>query len=182
MDLSPHWKINISSAAQEIKSVLRNEDVHYSLHNSPLIVLVLSQINPVQELTFYFRKVVLNIILPYKPSSSNLSTKFMLSILSPIRAKCHCPFDVCGSVYHSKIHTEISNKMQECVKIYYSIFTWSSTCFGRHTAHHQEPKIALAASGFCIRRRLSDVWLQDAVSVLQPHVQQPSTYTKSRGC
>ena len=31
---------------------------------------------------------------------------------------------------------------------YYSIFTWSSTCFGRHTAHHQEPKTVLAASGF----------------------------------
>jgi len=30
----------------------------------------------------------------------------------------------------------------------YSIFIWSSTCFRRHTAHHQEPKIALAASGF----------------------------------
>jgi len=31
---------------------------------------------------------------------------------------------------------------------YYSIFMWSSTCFGRHTAHHQKPKTALAASGF----------------------------------
>jgi len=72
-------------------------------------------------------------------------------------------------------HTEKSNKIQQFVKIYYSIFTGSLTCFGRHTAHHQEPKIALATSGFCIRRRLLDVWLQDAVSVLQPHVQQPST-------
>jgi hypothetical protein len=27
-------------------------------------------------------------------------------------------------------------------------FIWSSTCFGRHTAHHQEPKTVLAASGF----------------------------------
>jgi len=27
---------------------------------------------------------------------------------------------------------------------YYSIFIWSSTYFGRHTAHHQEPKTALA--------------------------------------
>jgi len=26
------------------------------------------------------------------------------------------------------------------------MFIWSSTCFGRHTAHHQEPKTALAAS------------------------------------
>jgi hypothetical protein len=33
-------------------------------------------------------------------------------------------------------------------KFYYYIFIWSSTCFGRHTAHHQETKTALAASGF----------------------------------
>jgi len=38
--------------------------------------------------------------------------------------------------------------MQLYIKIYYSIFIWSSTCFGRHIAHHQEPKTALAASGF----------------------------------
>jgi hypothetical protein len=28
------------------------------------------------------------------------------------------------------------------------MFIWSSTCFGRHTGHHQELKTALAASGF----------------------------------
>jgi len=33
-------------------------------------------------------------------------------------------------------------------KFYYSIFIWSSTCFGRHTAHNQKPKTALAASYF----------------------------------
>jgi len=33
-------------------------------------------------------------------------------------------------------------------KFYYSIFIWSLTCFGRHTAYHQEPKTALEASGF----------------------------------
>jgi len=32
-------------------------------------------------------------------------------------------------------------------KFYYSIFIWTSTCFGRHTTHHQEPRTALAASG-----------------------------------
>ena len=53
-----------------------------------------------------------------------------------------------GSVHHRIIHTEIANKMQQCIKIYYSMFTGSSTCFGRHTAHHQELKTALAASGF----------------------------------
>jgi len=33
-------------------------------------------------------------------------------------------------------------------KFYYPIFICSSSCFGRHTAHHQEPKTALAASRF----------------------------------
>jgi hypothetical protein len=49
--------------------------------------------------------------------------------------------DVHGSMHHSTIHKEKSNKMQQCIKFYYSIFIWSSTCFGRHTAHHQEPKL-----------------------------------------
>jgi len=33
-------------------------------------------------------------------------------------------------------------------KFYYSIFIRSATCFGRHTTNYQEPKTALAASGF----------------------------------
>jgi hypothetical protein len=42
-------------------------------------------------------------------------------------------------------------KIQQDATVYqnfYFIFIWSSTCFGRHTAHHQEPKTALAASCF----------------------------------
>ena len=33
-------------------------------------------------------------------------------------------------------------------KFYYSMCIWSSTCLGRHIAYHQEPKTALATSGF----------------------------------
>ena len=51
-------------------------------------------------------------------------------------------------IYQNFLYSyEKSNKMQQCIKIYF-IFIWSSTCFGRHTAHHQEPKTALEASGF----------------------------------
>ena len=65
------------------------------------------------------------------------------------------------------------------VKYIISHHIWNSTCLGRHTAHHQEPKTALAARlWFCTRGRLLDVYLLDAVSVQQPHVQQPSTYAK----
>jgi hypothetical protein len=63
------------------------------------------------------------------------------------------------------VRTEIANKMQQCINIYYSMFIWSSTCFGWHTAHHQELKIAPAASGFAYVMLL-DVGLLDAVSVV----------------
>jgi hypothetical protein len=65
-------------------------------------------------------------------------------------------------------------------KVYYSTFIWSSTCFGRHTAHQQEPKTALAASGFsyvkgcwtCRWRTLSGTVCHHL------HVQRPFTYEK----
>ena len=49
---------------------------------------------------------------------------------------------------------------------------------GRHTTHHKELKTALAASGFAYVEGCLDVWLLEAVSVQQPHIQQPSTYAK----
>ena len=77
----------------------------------------------------------------YKPEDLDLNLYFF------VNCESH-ELDVRGSVHHSTIHTKKSNKMQQFIKIYYSIFIWSSTCFGRYTAHHQEPKTALAASGF----------------------------------
>jgi len=56
-------------------------------------------------------------------------------------------FDVRGSVHHSIIHIKNPTRCSSVSKFYF-IFVWSSTCFGQHTAHHQEPKTALAASGF----------------------------------
>jgi hypothetical protein len=86
-----------------------------------------------------------------------------------------------------RIHIEKSNKMQECIKIYYSIFIWSSTCFGQHTAHHQEPKTELAASGLHTWKVVGRVvggscQAQYALpdNVHQLHVQQPSTYANQR--
>jgi hypothetical protein len=66
-------------------------------------------------------------------------------------------FDVHGSVHHSIIHTEITNKMQQCISIYYSVFIWSSTCFERHTAHHHELKNSTSSLWFYIHVRVLDV-------------------------
>jgi hypothetical protein len=88
-------------------------------------------------------------------------------------------FDVCGSMYHSIIHTEVASKMQQCIKIYYSMFIWNSTCFGRHTTHHQELKTT-SSLWFCICERLWTLRLLDAVSVQQP--QHPQFWYTVASC
>jgi len=45
------------------------------------------------------------------------------------------------------IHKENPTRCNSVPKFYF-IFIWRSICFGRHTAHHQKPKTAEAASGF----------------------------------
>jgi len=55
--------------------------------------------------------------------------------------------DVCGSVHHSRIRIENPTRCHSVSKFYF-IIIWSSTRFGLHTAHYQEPKTALAASDF----------------------------------
>jgi hypothetical protein len=70
-------------------------------------------------------------------------------------------------------------KCNNILKFYYSIFIWSLTCFGWHTAHHHEPKPALAASGFsnvegywtCSWWTLSGtVWEQNGLSSFLTHL------------
>jgi hypothetical protein len=73
-------------------------------------------------------------------------------------------------------------------KFYYCIFIWNSTCFGRHTAHHQETKTALVASGFSY---LEGCWtcswwtLSGTYCAWQrPPTTRPTTFheCKTRGC
>ena len=46
------------------------------------------------------------------------------------------------------VYKEKSNKMQQYIKILLFHIYMKITCLGQHTAHYQEPKTALAASGF----------------------------------
>jgi len=69
--------------------------------------------------------------------------------------------DVRGAVHHSINHKEDPTRCNSVSKFYF-IFIWSLICFERHTAHHQEPKTALAASGFhtwrVVRRVVAGRW------------------------
>jgi hypothetical protein len=52
------------------------------------------------------------------------------------------------SIISSLVYYKINQQDARIFRVYYSTFICGSTCFGRHTAHHQENTTAPAASGF----------------------------------
>jgi len=78
MNKSPSWETTTSWASQEISRILRNQKVHYDIHERPLPAPILSQINPVHAPS-HFLKMQFNIIFPSMPRDSRWS----LSLRSP---------------------------------------------------------------------------------------------------
>ena len=58
--------------------------------------------------------------------------------------------DVYGSVYHNINLIEITNKTRPVVEFIIPVFLNCSTCFWRHTAHHQELKNSNCSHWFYI--------------------------------
>jgi hypothetical protein len=63
MELSPSEESGGFAATSELPNILWTPKVHYPVHKSPLMVPVLSQINPVHTTLSYVSETHFNIIL-----------------------------------------------------------------------------------------------------------------------
>jgi hypothetical protein len=63
-ELSPSWEAANCAATQELPTNLWNPKVHRRVHKNPPLVLILSQIDPVQTISFYISKKYFNIVHP----------------------------------------------------------------------------------------------------------------------
>jgi hypothetical protein len=95
MELSPSLEATNCEPTQELPRILWNPKVHYRVHNSPPLVPILSQINPIQTIPSYLSKIHFNIVHPLTPWSTQWSLSVWLSHqypvcipLRPIRATC----------------------------------------------------------------------------------------------
>jgi hypothetical protein len=77
--LSTSWEAANCAPTQELPSILWNPKVHYHVHKSPLLVPILSHINPIHTTSFSLYKIHFNIIRPPTSWSSQWSLSFWLS-------------------------------------------------------------------------------------------------------
>jgi hypothetical protein len=81
MVLSSSWEA-ASCAANQFPNILRNPKLQYRLHNSPPLVLFLSQMNPVHITPSYVSEIQLRLGLPSGLFPSGFPTKIIYAFLS----------------------------------------------------------------------------------------------------
>jgi len=72
LEQSPSWDANSHSASQEVSCFLWNQEVHYCVHKTPTLILIVNQMHTIHSFPPYFPKGS-NIIFPFIPRSSKQS-------------------------------------------------------------------------------------------------------------
>jgi hypothetical protein len=91
-ELSPSWEVANCAPTHELPSILWNPKVHYRVHESPPLVSILSQINPINTVPSYLILILsthLRLGLPSGLFPSDIATNILYAFLfAPIRATC----------------------------------------------------------------------------------------------
>ena len=81
-------KVTAPQQGNKYPVLLWDPKAHYRVQNSPPPIPILSQINPVDALSFYFLKMHFNII----PTSTSTCSKWSLPLISPQKPCMHPSF------------------------------------------------------------------------------------------
>jgi hypothetical protein len=90
MEQSPSWEDNSRSGSRDVPHLLWNPKVHYSVHKSPHLVPIMSQVNPAHIFPPHFPNIHSSVISPSTPRSSMgyFPSGFPTTLITPMRATC----------------------------------------------------------------------------------------------